>query len=309
MRIQLIKPLNSFLSPADLQPDLHHARHNHGLPDGDAAAVRASAMYFVPLMIGARDMAFPRLNAWATGCTVFGALMMYFSFMARRRPGGGLVQLRAADRERATRFSPGIDYWALSLLVMGARIGGHGHQPDRHHPDAARARHEPAPRAAVRLDDLHQRLPGHPGPAGAQRGAGDDPDRPPAQRALLPAGRGRLGAAVAELLLALRPSRGLHPGPAGLRRDLGGHPGLLAQGHLRLRVPGRLDRGHRVPELRRLDAPHVRHRPGLRHSLRVRRQQHADRRSDRHQDLQLDRHHVGRLHPLHHGDAVRRRRF
>src|SRR5262245_27179638 len=36
--------------------------------------------YMVPLMIGARDMAFPRLNAFGFWATLFGGLLVYFSF-------------------------------------------------------------------------------------------------------------------------------------------------------------------------------------------------------------------------------------
>ena len=39
------------------------------------------ANYLVPLMIGARDMAFPRLNAFSFWLTAFGGLLLYFSFL------------------------------------------------------------------------------------------------------------------------------------------------------------------------------------------------------------------------------------
>jgi cytochrome c oxidase subunit 1 len=52
------------------------------------------ANYLVPLMIGARDMAFPRLNAFSFWMTAFGGLLLYYSFiggfglygMGARRP-------------------------------------------------------------------------------------------------------------------------------------------------------------------------------------------------------------------------------
>ena len=44
------------------------------------------ANYLVPLMIGARDMAFPRLNAFGFWIFFFGALLLYFSYVG----GGGL---------------------------------------------------------------------------------------------------------------------------------------------------------------------------------------------------------------------------
>ena len=43
-------------------------------------------VYLVPLMIGTRDMAFPRLNAWGFWMSAFGGLLLYISFNA----GNGL---------------------------------------------------------------------------------------------------------------------------------------------------------------------------------------------------------------------------
>ena len=40
------------------------------------------ANYLVPLMIGARDMAFPRLNAFSFWLSALGGLLLYFSFSA-----------------------------------------------------------------------------------------------------------------------------------------------------------------------------------------------------------------------------------
>src|SRR5215472_9777466 len=39
------------------------------------------ANYLVPLMIGARDLAFPRLNAFGLWLSVFGGLLLYFSYL------------------------------------------------------------------------------------------------------------------------------------------------------------------------------------------------------------------------------------
>ena len=46
------------------------------------------ANYLVPLMIGARDMAFPRLNAFGYWMFLFGGLLLYFSYMAARGLAG-----------------------------------------------------------------------------------------------------------------------------------------------------------------------------------------------------------------------------
>ena len=83
------------------------------------------ANYLVPLMIGARDMAFPRLNAWSFWMTAFGGLLLYFSFLG----GSGLygagnapdVGWFAYAPLTARAFSVGhsTDYWTLGLLVSG----------------------------------------------------------------------------------------------------------------------------------------------------------------------------------------------
>ncbi|MEJ2653466.1 MAG: cbb3-type cytochrome c oxidase subunit I, partial [Gammaproteobacteria bacterium] len=81
------------------------------------------SVYLLPLMIGARDIAFPRLNAWAYWVYVLGALMMYFSFLGGGDVGGGAPSAGwfsyAPLTEKQYILGPGIDYWALSLLVIG----------------------------------------------------------------------------------------------------------------------------------------------------------------------------------------------
>ena len=47
------------------------------------------ANYFVPLQIGARDMAFPRLNALSYWLFLFGGLMLYFGFLDGTPPDTG----------------------------------------------------------------------------------------------------------------------------------------------------------------------------------------------------------------------------
>ena len=47
------------------------------------------ANYVVPLQIGARDMAFPRLNALGLWVTLFGGLLAYFSFATGGAPAIG----------------------------------------------------------------------------------------------------------------------------------------------------------------------------------------------------------------------------
>src|SRR5271168_495032 len=82
-------------------------------------------VYLVPLMIGARDMAFPRLNAFSFWMSAFGGLLLYFSLLgANGLYGAGNapdVGWFAYAPLTSLAFSPGhsTDYWTLSLLVSG----------------------------------------------------------------------------------------------------------------------------------------------------------------------------------------------
>jgi len=79
--------------------------------------------YLVPLMIGARDLAFPRLNAFGFWLWFFGALLLYFSYIG----GGGMEGAGSAPAVgwfayaplTETPFSRGhsTDYWILSILL------------------------------------------------------------------------------------------------------------------------------------------------------------------------------------------------
>src|ERR1700704_6234162 len=79
MRIQLIVPHNHFVSPQVF----NRMFTMHGTTMIFFVAmplVFGFANYLLPLMIGARDMAFPRLNAFSFWMTAFGGIFLYFSF-------------------------------------------------------------------------------------------------------------------------------------------------------------------------------------------------------------------------------------
>jgi cytochrome c oxidase subunit 1 len=124
MRIQLIRPHNAFVSPQAF----NQLFTMHGTTMIFFVAmpmVFGFANYLVPLMIGARDMAFPRLNAFSFWMTAFGGLLLYFSIVG----GYGLYGAGGAPDVgwfayaplTAKTFSPGhsTDFWTLSLLVSG----------------------------------------------------------------------------------------------------------------------------------------------------------------------------------------------
>src|SRR5499425_2043182 len=81
--------------------------------------------YLVPLMIGARDMAFPRLNAFGYWMSLFGGLLLYASFLtAPGLAGHGSAPdvgwfAYAPLTGRAFSRGHSTDYWILALLVSG----------------------------------------------------------------------------------------------------------------------------------------------------------------------------------------------
>src|SRR5436309_9309492 len=77
------------------------------------------ANYMVPLMIGAPDVAFPRLNALSFWLSLVGGIVLYFSFLAGGAPDTGWFSY-APLAERAFAPGTGVDYYILGLEVNGA---------------------------------------------------------------------------------------------------------------------------------------------------------------------------------------------
>ncbi len=124
VRVQLMVPNNHFVSPQVF--NRMFTMHGTTMIFFVAMPVLFGfANYLIPLMIGTRDMAFPRLNAWSFWLTAFGGLLLYFSFIG----GNGLygagnapdVGWFAYAPLTATTFSLGhsTDFWTLGLLVSG----------------------------------------------------------------------------------------------------------------------------------------------------------------------------------------------
>ena len=74
--------------------------------------------YIIPLQIGARDVAFPRLNAFSYWTFLGGALMLKLSWVLGGAPNAGWFGY--APITSAT-YNPGhgIDFWILSLQILG----------------------------------------------------------------------------------------------------------------------------------------------------------------------------------------------
>src|SRR5438270_6685772 len=124
MRIQLFAPDQTFVSPQVF----NRLFTMHGTTMIFFVAMPllfGFANYLIPLMIGSRDMAFPRLNALSFWLTAFGGILLYFSVLgASGLYGAGNapdVGWFAYAPLTSNTFSRGhsTDYWTLSLLVSG----------------------------------------------------------------------------------------------------------------------------------------------------------------------------------------------
>ncbi len=74
--------------------------------------------YLVPLQIGARDVAFPRLNAFSYWMFLLGGLFLYSSILLGGMPNGGWFGYAP---NTSITYSPGhnIDFWLFGLLILG----------------------------------------------------------------------------------------------------------------------------------------------------------------------------------------------
>ncbi|MDP8936604.1 MAG: cbb3-type cytochrome c oxidase subunit I, partial [Actinomycetota bacterium] len=115
LRVQLGSPDNTFLSAeAYNQVFTMHGTTMVFLVIMPMSA--AFANYLMPLMIGARDVAFPRLNAYSYWVFLVGGLFMYSSFFLGGAPNGGWFGYTPLTRELAGH---NIDFWVFGLQILG----------------------------------------------------------------------------------------------------------------------------------------------------------------------------------------------
>ena len=117
IRMQLAKPNGTVLSADEYnQMFTMHGTTMVFLVIMPLAA--AFGNYFVPILIGARDVAFPRLNAFGYWVFLAGGLVLYSSFLLGGAPNGGWF---GYSPQTNTVFSPGhgIDFWLVGLVITG----------------------------------------------------------------------------------------------------------------------------------------------------------------------------------------------
>ena len=212
--------------------------------------------FLIPPMIGAKDLAFPRINLLSWYIYVVGGAFTLFAIIAGGVDTGWTFYTPYSAASSSTNVVPtalGVFISGFSSILTGLNFIVTIHRmraPGLHWfklplfvwahyatsliqvlgtPVVAITHRDAVRRARLRL------------------------------RHLRPAARRRPGAVPAPVLVLLAPGR-LHHDPAGAGRHQRDRLDLLAQAHLRLQLRGVLVAGHRGLRLHRVGAPHVRRR-------------------------------------------------
>jgi cytochrome c oxidase subunit 1 len=117
IRLQLAGPNKTLVDP-DTYNQLFTM---HGTTMIFLGVMPLSAMFFnfmIPLQLGARDVAFPRLNAFSYWVFLLGGLLMNASWLIHAAPNGGWFGYANLTSKQ---FSPGmnIDFWTVGLQILG----------------------------------------------------------------------------------------------------------------------------------------------------------------------------------------------
>jgi cytochrome c oxidase subunit I+III len=116
LRIQLGSPESTFLSP-ELYNELFTM---HGTTMMFLFAVpitEAVGIYFLPLMVGQRDMPFPRVNAFGYWAYLIGGIFLYTSFFNGTVPDAGWFAYTPLSSTEGTPTAS-MDYWLLGVTFV-----------------------------------------------------------------------------------------------------------------------------------------------------------------------------------------------
>jgi cytochrome c oxidase subunit 1 len=113
MRIQLMRPDSHFLNP-DRYNQIFTVHGSTMMFLFAVPIVTAVGIYFTPLMVGSRDVAFPRLNLYGYWTYVIGGVLLYAGFLMNSGPDAGWFAYVPLS---GPAFSPGkrVDIWAQMI--------------------------------------------------------------------------------------------------------------------------------------------------------------------------------------------------
>ena len=149
MRIQLARPEQNFLTPE--MYDQIFSMHGITMIFWYAAPILSGfSVYLVPLMIGARDMAFPRLNAFTYWTYLLSGILLYVAPALGQAPHAGWFSYVPYTD---VRYSPGLgmDFYAVSLVLSDDFDDRRRRELHRHHSPPESTGHDDQPDASFSL--------------------------------------------------------------------------------------------------------------------------------------------------------------
>jgi cytochrome c oxidase subunit I+III len=120
MRLQLARPANTVVGP-DLYNQLFTVHGTTMMFLFAVPVMQAMAVYFVPIMVGTRNIAFARMNAFAYWIYLFGGLMLFGALAVNAGPDAGwfsYVPLAGPEYSAGKRS----DFWAQ--LITFTEVSG-----------------------------------------------------------------------------------------------------------------------------------------------------------------------------------------
>jgi cytochrome c oxidase subunit 1 len=188
--------------------------------------------FLIPLMLGARDLAFPRLNLFTWYLFITGGAITLWALFV-----GGVDTGWTFYTPLSTTYSQGpCGAGGGRHLHLGIRLHCHGPQFHRQHSPAARPRFNVVSHARVPVVDIFLECLAGPRDSRARHHlAVARLGTTVSYRCIRPCDR-RRPVAVPAFILVLLASRGLHHDPPGLRRRQRDHSDVFAQEHLRLQI-------------------------------------------------------------------------
>jgi cytochrome c oxidase subunit I+III len=127
MRIQLARPENRFIGP-DLYNQIFSSHGTTMMFLFAVPIMTAMGLYLVPLMIGTRNVAFPRLNAYGYYVYLIGGLLLYAGLLLNTGPEAGwfsyvpLAGPEFSPGKRSDIYAQTVTFTEISALVSAMEI-------------------------------------------------------------------------------------------------------------------------------------------------------------------------------------------
>src|SRR5882762_2959477 len=127
MRLQLARPDNTFIGP-DLYNQIFSTHGTTMMFLFAVPVMQGLGIYFVPLMVGARSIAFPRLVAFSYWMYVFGGVFLFVSFLMNAGPDVGwfsyppLAETLYEPSKRADVWAQLITFTEVASLAVAVSL-------------------------------------------------------------------------------------------------------------------------------------------------------------------------------------------